>query len=163
MQPAHDTEPGGFLKHASGLEQEVEDFNQTESTEENWGQNKTTFSSGVPTRTPLSLLCTEFQVPWSSSIHRSYNEHDWPDRDVDMFIGKCENRHLPLWSISLRRFSSPCETQSSGFYSSFLFRPSFHQPALGGEPSGSFSGVNSVWMTEGCLPKMALNVLPRTQ
>lgn len=63
MQPAHDTEHGGFLNHVSGLEQEVEDFNQTESTEENWGQTKTTFSSWVPTRTPLSLLCMELQVP----------------------------------------------------------------------------------------------------
>lgn len=74
-QPPRGVERGGFLQHISALKSRTGSARtliKTESTEDNLGQNKSTFSRWIPTKTPLSLLCVELQVPRHGSIRGSH-------------------------------------------------------------------------------------------
>lgn len=121
---------------------------KTESTEDNLGQNKITFSSWIPTETSLSLLCTEFQVAWSSSMAGpTDNKHDLPGVCVDIFIAKQKDTHTPSVLFPLKGFLPRARRTHAAF--------PLH--SYSGPPSSTCTGASSVWMAGPSLPKTALN------
>lgn len=165
MQPPSDTEHGGFLKHMTALRSRTGSVGLQAKLKVRkiiWVRIKLHSLAGFP---PKRHSHYSERISKRPNVAPSTGPvtHDLPGVYVDIFIGKCENKHMPFWSISPWRFTSPCQTQRFGFRSLCLFRPALCHLRWVARAKWQFLWRELSLNAECCLPKMTLNVLPRTQ